>query len=642
MADGKGGEGSLVGRLFKPTPPAPAKPVEKAAVVKAPEPKAPDAKAPATKMADGKGGDHSTLLGHFFKPTPPPVKPVEKTAVVKGPDQKAPETKLASATAPPEQPPVAQTRPAPEPKKESSLFSWRSRPATAPATLPTAQSGPDDPLQRPDLYSKGAALALLNENKAPRSDVQPAGGSSPPTADNATITANVPAVSGPPPSPIVPSSTIVSVPTQLVVAPPAPSDRSTLLGRLGLTAGAPPSVSVESAPAPSPVVGAPSPTPGESSHPIVGTPNAVVTMPPFSGGRDTLWGRLGLLGGNSSGMSADGHETGLHGSVIPAPAERATLWERAVLGVPRPPPPPPPGKVLKKPPMGFMVSLPEDEANAFDSPTTVKKAGHVEQIAAPATNPTYPYGPPAPNFPPYPPGPPATTPWMTANGPSYAVNQAMLPQGIPEAQANAFTLATPTQPIPADFGRVPRMQGAFEDPLAGQRMASMPAMPPPMASGYPQAPMMPPYYGQPAMMPVGYGQPVLPPAPMQPVVPTGRYLPASVPEQTHLPVSYTEPMSGRGQLLATLRDSLYPSERELAVDALRKCDWRQEPMVVEALVKSAKGDPAPAVRAACVRTLGQMRANLVPVVTAIGALRSDPDLRVRQAATEALGSLMAP
>ena len=53
---------------------------------------------------------------------------------------------------------------------------------------------------------------------------------------------------------------------------------------------------------------------------------------------------------------------------------------------------------------------------------------------------------------------------MTANGPSYVINPAMLPQEISPALANAFTLPTPTRPIPADMGRVPVVHGAFEDP----------------------------------------------------------------------------------------------------------------------------------------------------------------------------------
>ena len=49
-----------------------------------------------------------------------------------------------------------------------------------------------------------------------------------------------------------------------------------------------------------------------------------------------------------------------------------------------------------------------------------------------------------------------------------------------------------------------------------------------------------------------------------------------------------------------------PSEREMAVDRLARRDWRTEPTVVNALVTAAKADPAPLVRASCVRALGTM------------------------------------
>ena len=78
----------------------------------------------------------------------------------------------------------------------------------------------------------------------------------------------------------------------------------------------------------------------------------------------------------------------------------------------------------------------------------------------------------------------------------------------------------------------------------------------------------------------------------------------------------------------------------MAVDQLVRCDWKRQPEVVEALTRAARTDPAAAVRAACVRGLAKMKCNTVPVVVAVTALKSDPDLRVRQEAEQALATLM--
>ena len=72
----------------------------------------------------------------------------------------------------------------------------------------------------------------------------------------------------------------------------------------------------------------------------------------------------------------------------------------------------------------------------------------------------------------------------------------------------------------------------------------------------------------------------------------------------------------------------------MAADALRRVDWKTEADVVPALLEAVKRDPAPMVRAASLRTLGQMKANVVPVVQAVEQARNDADPRVRQQAAE--------
>jgi vesicle coat complex subunit len=59
------------------------------------------------------------------------------------------------------------------------------------------------------------------------------------------------------------------------------------------------------------------------------------------------------------------------------------------------------------------------------------------------------------------------------------------------------------------------------------------------------------------------------------------------------------------------------------------------------LITAAKDDPAPTVRATCVRSLANMKANTMPVITTVRNLTSDTDPRVRQEAERALSVLSA-
>ena len=83
------------------------------------------------------------------------------------------------------------------------------------------------------------------------------------------------------------------------------------------------------------------------------------------------------------------------------------------------------------------------------------------------------------------------------------------------------------------------------------------------------------------------------------------------------------------QLTGILHDSLYPSQREWAAESLASMDWRRQPQIVDVLVERAKNDPAPTVRAECVRSLGRMKADTVGAVEVVKALRSDSDAQVR-------------
>ena len=97
-------------------------------------------------------------------------------------------------------------------------------------------------------------------------------------------------------------------------------------------------------------------------------------------------------------------------------------------------------------------------------------------------------------------------------------------------------------------------------------------------------------------------------------------------------------MPTAAQMLQMLSESDFPSQREWAAEQLAALNWRVRPEVAQGLVTAAKGDPAPMVRACCVRSLMKMQANTVPVVTAVQELKNDADPRVRDAVGEALAA----
>jgi HEAT repeats len=149
----------------------------------------------------------------------------------------------------------------------------------------------------------------------------------------------------------------------------------------------------------------------------------------------------------------------------------------------------------------------------------------------------------------------------------------------------------------------------------------------------PSAPMNPGYAGQP-MMPQGYammGQGM--PMANAPMVTAG-YLP---PPQGYDMMA----AAGEQQMLYGLKDSLYPSQREWAVEGLATFDWHAHPEIVQALVLAAHDDPAATVRAACIRSLAKMNVNTLPVVEMVRQMRNDVDPRVRQEADQALAALGA-
>jgi hypothetical protein len=122
--------------------------------------------------------------------------------------------------------------------------------------------------------------------------------------------------------------------------------------------------------------------------------------------------------------------------------------------------------------------------------------------------------------------------------------------------------------------------------------------------------------------------------------------PTARPTETSLPPSAkedhfaTQSASPMAQSDLTMLHSPLPSQREMAVLRLAQMDWHLNPNVVPALVQSACGDPAPSVRAACIRCLAQMNANQVAVRAALQQLKTDSNSNVRHEAEIALAQLV--
>jgi hypothetical protein len=196
-------------------------------------------------------------------------------------------------------------------------------------------------------------------------------------------------------------------------------------------------------------------------------------------------------------------------------------------------------------------------------------------------------------------------------------------------QMSAFTM--PAQPAPT-----------MPEPAA---MVQMPyPMPRPVVGM--QRPMLPPYTTAPAGIgpvsqatyaPAGQqSYPSMPPAGAYanyPQAAMGNFAPVP---NTALPSSNSMTVP---QLMATLKDALYPSQREWAADQLGRYDRQSHPEIVEMLVQKAQSDPSATVRAGCVHSLNRLNAGGAMVAATLQALRADPDPRVQNEAERGLARL---
>jgi hypothetical protein len=179
---------------------------------------------------------------------------------------------------------------------------------------------------------------------------------------------------------------------------------------------------------------------------------------------------------------------------------------------------------------------------------------------------------------------------------------------------------TPYGPVAMNMpgrGAVPL---AYQGPVPPNPTGGMPMM----AQGYP---MMP--YPAPMPMPMmGQGYPMMPAMPMQPV----QYVNPSM-DRPGLMVPGSMSLQ---QKISLLQTSIYPSTREEVVISLCESDSRSQPQVVQLLLKVAKDDPAPMVRAACITGLTRMNVAGEQMVQTLAALKTDADPRVRQAVEDAM------
>jgi hypothetical protein len=229
-----------------------------------------------------------------------------------------------------------------------------------------------------------------------------------------------------------------------------------------------------------------------------------------------------------------------------------------------------------------------------------------------------------------PPAPPAAQlpkPPTQAPNPTWYVNAftpPLPPNSVPDssmAQQHMQMVAVVPPGYPAGPGGNPAMVGyqgvaylPVPMPISGPGRGSVP-----MAYQGPAPPT--PIMGQPANLPMmaqGYG-----------MMPAPAY--SMMAEQPH-----TAPQVSLQQSIGTLQTSIYPSQREIAVQHLSQIDPRSNPQLAQILLQTAKSDPAPTVRAACVAGLVRMGVQGENMVRTCIALKADSDIRVRSEAERAL------
>ena len=177
-----------------------------------------------------------------------------------------------------------------------------------------------------------------------------------------------------------------------------------------------------------------------------------------------------------------------------------------------------------------------------------------------------------------------------------------------QGMANAFTSVPNQRPIPSDVESTIVMQNAFNPPV-------------------PKDGNMPPQ---------GFTPPGINPNNMMIQSMASGQMPANMmayiqPQQTAMPEDTF--LMENVQMLKTANQ---PSQREYAADQLSKIRGVSMPQAAHALATAVKEDPAPLVRAACIRSLTRMKINTIEVLEVINEKKTDLDPRVRMEADQAM------
>jgi hypothetical protein len=209
------------------------------------------------------------------------------------------------------------------------------------------------------------------------------------------------------------------------------------------------------------------------------------------------------------------------------------------------------------------------------------------------------------------------------------------PSGEPPSAPPPTAQAAGEPPAAPPTAATSRVQGAAP-------AAAPPAAAPPAVQGTAAPALQPPAVREAAPAPATTVTPV------SSVAPTGPK-PATVPAVWHeqvavspapMPAPPMPPLPNPVDLVRTLQNSVVPEEREWAVNNLSCYDGPSNPQAVQAVVAAARQDPAPLVRAACIRCLVRMNVNTWPVLSAVQALTGDADPRVKHEADRALVKLV--
>lgn len=177
-----------------------------------------------------------------------------------------------------------------------------------------------------------------------------------------------------------------------------------------------------------------------------------------------------------------------------------------------------------------------------------------------------------------------------------------------QGMANAFTPVPNQRPIPSDVESTVVMQNAFNPPIPkGGEMPAQGIAPSGVSSNNPM--FQSASSGQmPANM-MAYIQPETS------IIPADTFLMENI---------------------VMLKNANQPSQREYAADQLSKIRGGSINLAVQALATAVKEDPAPMVRAACIRSLTRMKINSIEVLEVINEKKTDLDPRVRMEADQAI------